>query len=87
MSEIKKKNIYSLKCLGSKSVSCDVVIKDRRLPLLQCLSASLINKDASSNFSLRKMSVKYFCCPHKLIPLQKHRYILQQKTHIKSLDT
>lgn len=58
--------------MSREPVSCDIVIKKRRLLPLQCLSASFKNKDASSNFSLRKMSMKYICCPHKVIPLQKH---------------
>lgn len=43
------------------------------------VSVPFINKDASSNFPFRKMSVKYLCCPHKVIALQKYRDFLQEK--------
>lgn len=53
--------------------------KDRKFPLFQCLSVPFINKDASSDSSFRKMSVKYLCCPHKVIPFQKYRDFLWRK--------
>lgn len=46
----------------------DIFIKELNFPFFQCLSVPFINKDASSNSSFRKMSVKYLCSPHKVIP-------------------
>lgn len=61
-----------LKIFISVAKSFDILIKEKKtLPLFQRLSVPFINKDASSNSSLGKMSMKYLCCPHKVIPLQK----------------
>jgi len=43
------------------------------------VSVPFINKDASSDSSLRKVCMKYLCWPHKVIPLKKHRDFLKQK--------